>query len=40
MPKSSYAIDNRKDLDEKYLINFEKVFSSDEFISFQKIGPI
>ena len=40
VPKSSYAIDNRKDLDEEYLINFEKVFSSDEFISFQKIGPI
>tara|TARA_Y100000296_G_C4985936_1_gene162983 strand:- start:157 stop:501 length:345 start_codon:yes stop_codon:yes gene_type:complete len=40
VPEGSYAIDNRKEVDKGYLINFKKIFTSDEFISFQKIGPI
>ena len=40
VPKEAYAIDNRKEIDKGYLINFKKIFTSDEFISFQKIGPI
>ena len=40
VPKEAYAIDNRKEPDKEYLVNFKKVFTSDEFISFQKIGPL
>ena len=40
VPRKSYAIDNRKEVDKEYLVNFKKVFTSDEFISFQKIGPL
>jgi hypothetical protein len=37
IPEKSYAIDNNKKENEKYLNKFMKVFTSEEFINFQEL---